>query len=131
MNDITHLFNKNDIQICFLLVDLIAKLGMLLIMYDHENQLFFIKDDIDLQCISLLANITKTVNQFENNDIEWAEKYAENYGSIGPFSLTKKIKLTVIRPKEPLHIELTDFTTNDVKEIIKKGYEYGHEALFS
>jgi NTE family protein len=72
-----------------------------------------------------------TVNQFENNDIEWAENYAENYGSIGPFSLTKKIKLTVIRPKEPLHIELTDFTTNDVKEIIKKGYEYGHEALFS
>jgi NTE family protein len=72
-----------------------------------------------------------TVNQFENNDIEWAENYAENYGSIGPFSLTKKIKLKVIRPKEPLQIELTDFTTNDVKEIIKKGYEYGHEALFS
>lgn len=71
-----------------------------------------------------------TVNQFENSDIEWAENYAENYGSIGPFSLTKKIKLTVIRPKEPLHIELTDFTSKDVKEIIKQGYEYGHGALF-
>ncbi len=72
-----------------------------------------------------------TVNQFENSDIEWAENYAENYGSIGPFSLTKKIKITVIRPKEPLHIELTDFTTKDIKEIIKQGYEYGHETLFS
>jgi NTE family protein len=72
-----------------------------------------------------------TVNQFENSDIEWAENYAENFGSIGPFSLTKKIKIKVIRPKEPLHIELTDFTTNDIKEIIKQGYENGHEALFS
>jgi NTE family protein len=72
-----------------------------------------------------------TVNQFENSDIEWAENYAKNYGSIGPFSLTKKIKLTVIRPKEPLNIELTNFTTNDIKEIIKQGYENGYEALFS
>jgi len=72
-----------------------------------------------------------TVNQFENSDIEWAENYAKNYGSIGPFSLTKKIKLTVIRPKEPLNIELTNFRTNDIKEIIKQGYENGHEALFS
>jgi len=72
-----------------------------------------------------------TVNQFENSDIEWAENYAKNYGSIGPFSLTKKIKLTVIRPKEPLNIELTNFTTNDIKEIIKQGYENGYQALFS
>jgi NTE family protein len=81
---------------------------------------------------SLIEHIKDiTVNQFENSDIEWAENYAENFGSIGPFSLTKKIKIKVIRPKEPLHIELTDFTTNDIKEIIKQGYENGHEALFS
>jgi NTE family protein len=72
-----------------------------------------------------------TVNQFENSDIEWAENYAKTYGSIGSFNITKKIKITVIRPEEPLHIELTDFNVNDVKEIIKKGYEYGHGKLFS
>ncbi len=72
-----------------------------------------------------------TVNQFENSDIEWAENYAKTYGSIGSFNITKKIKLTVLRPEEPLHIELTDFNVNDIKEIIKKGYEYGHEKLFS
>ncbi len=71
-----------------------------------------------------------TVNQFENSDIEWAENYAKNYGSIGSFNITKKIKLTVIRPEEPLNIELTDFNINDIKEIIKQGYEYGHGKLF-
>ena len=70
-----------------------------------------------------------TVNQFENSDIEWAENYTKSYGSIGSFNLTKKIKLTIIRPEEPLHIELTDFNVKDIKEIIKKGYEYGHEKL--
>lgn len=71
-----------------------------------------------------------TVNQFENSDIEWAENYAQNYGSIGPFSLTKKIKITVIRPLEPLNIELTNFSTTDIKAIIKEGYEYGLGQLF-
>lgn len=71
-----------------------------------------------------------TVNQFENSDIEWAENYAKSYGSIGSFNITKKVKLTVIRPDEPLHIELTDFNVDDVKEIIKQGYEFGHQKLF-
>ncbi len=71
-----------------------------------------------------------TVNQFENSDIEWAENYAQNYGSIGSFTLTKKIKITIIRPDEPLHIELTDFNKHDIKEIIKQGYEFGHGKLF-
>ncbi|AFK04211.1 Patatin [Emticicia oligotrophica DSM 17448] len=71
-----------------------------------------------------------TVNQFENSDIEWAENYTQNYASIGPFHLSKKVKLTVIRPSEPLHIELTNFTTTDIKEIIKQGYEFGHKQLF-
>jgi NTE family protein len=71
-----------------------------------------------------------TVNQFENSDIEWAENYAKSYGSIGSFNITKKIKLTVIRPEEPLNIELTDFNVDDVKEIIKQGYEFGHKKLF-
>jgi NTE family protein len=71
-----------------------------------------------------------TVNQFENSDIEWAENYTKTYGSFGSFNITKKIKLTVIRPDEPLHLELTDFSTKDIKEIIKQGYEYGHKKLF-
>ncbi len=71
-----------------------------------------------------------TVNQFENSDIEWAENYAKSYASIGSYSLTKKIKITIIRPEEPLKLELTNFNTNDIKEIIKQGYEFGHGKLF-
>ena len=71
-----------------------------------------------------------TVNQFENSDIEWAENYAQNYGSIGSFNLTRKIKITVIRPEEPLQLELTNFNTQDIKDIIKQGYEFGHGKLF-
>ena len=71
-----------------------------------------------------------TVNQFENSDIEWAENYAKNYASIGSFNLTRKIKITVIRPEEPLQLELTKFNTKDIKDIIKQGYEFGHGKLF-
>ena len=71
-----------------------------------------------------------TVNQFENSDIEWAENYAKNYASIGSFNLTRKIKITVIRPEEPLQLELTNFNTKDIKDIIKQGYEFGHGKLF-
>lgn len=117
MNDITHLFNKNDIQICFLLVDLIAKLGMLLIIYDHENQLFFIKDDIDLQCISLLANITKTVNQFENSQIITSKcsclikQLNENFKNLIPND-TSTLKLELLKKILPLELEDKYLTNN-------------------
>jgi class 3 adenylate cyclase len=67
MNDILFIFDKKDIQFCFLLADLIAKLGILLIAYDHENQIFYIKENVDLQSVSLLTNIRESINQFEKN----------------------------------------------------------------
>lgn len=67
MNDVLHIFHKMDIQICFLLADLIAKLGVLLIVYDNENRIFYIKQNVDLQCVSLLTNVKKSIQQFENN----------------------------------------------------------------
>lgn len=67
-----------------------------------------------------------SVNQFENNDIEWAENYNESLVSIAGFTLNKKITLTVIRPVEPIHISLTSFTSADIKEAIKEGYQYAY-----
>lgn len=66
-----------------------------------------------------------TVNQFENSDIEWAENYNESLFSIGSFTLNKKIKLTVIRPEDSINVSITSFTTDDIKEMIKQGYEHG------
>lgn len=70
-----------------------------------------------------------SVNQFENNDIEWAERFNENIVSIGGFSINRKIDLKVIRPDERLEIDLTTFTTAEIKEMIKKGYEYTYGQL--
>lgn len=70
-----------------------------------------------------------SVNQLENNDIDWAENYNENLMSIGGFTLNKKINLKLIRPEEPLNINLTSFSTSDIKEIIKQGYSYTYTKL--
>jgi NTE family protein len=72
-----------------------------------------------------------TVNQFENSDIEWAENYDHDLMGFGAFSLKKKLKLTVIRPDEPLQLELTDFDSNGIRELIKQGYEKAYLQLQS
>ena len=70
-----------------------------------------------------------SVNQFENNDIEWAENYNHNLMSMAGFSINKKIKLTIIRPDKSVEIKLTDFDINEIKKIIKEGYEKAYTIL--
>ncbi|AWV98995.1 patatin-like phospholipase family protein [Arcticibacterium luteifluviistationis] len=70
-----------------------------------------------------------SVNQFENNDIEWAENYNENLVSIAGFTLNKKVSLKVIRPIEPININLTSFDSDDIKEVIKQGYQFAYTEL--
>ncbi|WP_341227216.1 patatin-like phospholipase family protein [uncultured Arcticibacterium sp.] len=70
-----------------------------------------------------------SVNQFENNDIEWAENYNESLVSIAGFTLNKKISLKVIRPVEPININLTGFNSHDIKEVIKQGYQFAYTEL--
>jgi NTE family protein len=70
-----------------------------------------------------------SVNQLENNDLEWAENYNHNLVSVAGFSLNKKIKLTVIRPDVSINIKLTDFDMDVIKEIIKKGYEKAYTVV--
>jgi NTE family protein len=79
---------------------------------------------------SLLERIKDiSVNQFENNDIEWAENYSKNIVGISGFQLNRKIKLTVIRPKEPLQLELIKFDSEDIRGLIKLGYEEGYMQI--
>jgi NTE family protein len=70
-----------------------------------------------------------SVNQFENSDIEWAENYNQNIMSISGFYINKKIKLSVIRPQVPVEIQLTSFNMDDIKKIIKEGYETAYTQL--
>jgi class 3 adenylate cyclase len=64
--ELTNLFNIHDIQICYLLSDMIAKLTIMLIVNDYEEQMYHIKANVDLQSINLLSVIKKTIKQFEN-----------------------------------------------------------------
>lgn len=70
-----------------------------------------------------------SVSQFENNDIEWAENYNQSVVSVAGFTLNKKISLKVIRPVEPVQINLTSFNSGDIKEAIKLGYQFAYTEL--
>lgn len=65
--ELTHFFNVHDIQMCYLLSDMIAKLTTILIVNDYEEQTYYIKSNVDLQSINLLSAIKKTMNKFKTN----------------------------------------------------------------
>ncbi len=75
--------------------------------------------------ISLIEKVRDiTVNQMVNNDIVWAENYAERATLRGePF------KLTVIRPSEPLYLDMLHFNSDDISRLIVDGYRDGLKVL--
>jgi guanylate cyclase len=48
---------------------MIAKFTTLLIVNDHEEQLYYIRNNVDLQSISLFTLLKKSIKQFENTTI--------------------------------------------------------------
>lgn len=64
--ELSNVFNIHDIQICYLLSDMIAKLTTLLIVNDYEEQMYYIRCNVDLQTISLLTTVNKSIKCFEN-----------------------------------------------------------------
>lgn len=67
-----------------------------------------------------------TVNQIVNNDIAWAERYVEREKLRG-----HTFSLTVIRPTEPLSLNLQKFTSDDISKLIVQGYKAGTDKLRS
>lgn len=65
-----------------------------------------------------------TVNQLVNNDIAWAERFAEREHLHG-----RNLHLTIIRPVEPLSLNLMRFTSEDISRVIVQGYQAGVERL--
>jgi class 3 adenylate cyclase len=64
--EVMNLFSVHDIQVCYLLADMIAKLTTMLIVNDYEEQTYYIKSNIDLQSISLLSVINKSIKHFQS-----------------------------------------------------------------
>lgn len=65
-----------------------------------------------------------TVNQLVNNDIAWAERYVAHQKLQG-----RVIKLTIIRPTEPLYLNLMKFTPDDIGRLIVQGYQAATDVL--
>ncbi|WP_338871163.1 patatin-like phospholipase family protein [Spirosoma sp. SC4-14] len=65
-----------------------------------------------------------TVNQLVNNDIAWAERFAERERLHG-----RNLTLNIIRPTEPLYLNLMKFTSEDIGRLIVMGYQAGTDAL--
>ncbi|MCU0338479.1 MAG: patatin-like phospholipase family protein [Spirosomaceae bacterium] len=64
------------------------------------------------------------VNQIVNSDIAWAENYVEKENLKG-----RQLHLRVIRPEEPLKLDMLNFTSEDIVRLIVLGYKIGHQAL--
>ncbi|GAB4046175.1 patatin-like phospholipase family protein [Spirosoma litoris] len=65
-----------------------------------------------------------TVNQLVNNDIAWAERFAEREKLHD-----RNLNLTIIRPTEPLSLNLMKFTSEDIGKMIVQGYQAGTDML--
>lgn len=65
-----------------------------------------------------------TVNQLVNNDIAWAERFSEREKLHG-----RNLNLTIIRPTEPLFLNLMKFTSEDIGKMIVQGYQAGTDML--
>jgi NTE family protein len=65
-----------------------------------------------------------TVNQLVNNDIAWAERFANREHLSG-----RDLDLTIIRPTEPLFLNMMKFTSDDIGRMIVQGYQAGTDKL--
>jgi NTE family protein len=74
-------------------------------------------------------------NEIVNNDIDWAETcntFLPSDGTPateGPLKGYRKFKLTVIRPPQPINLDLENFKPEDIKAIIDSGYQTAKEIL--
>jgi NTE family protein len=76
------------------------------------------------------------VNECLNADLDFAEmlnSFLPEDGSFvneGPLKGKHRIKLKIIRPQKPLHIDIQEFDRDDVERLIEIGYQTGREAFF-
>lgn len=108
--EITNLFGKDDIQIFYLLGDMISKVGMIVIINDHDERTIHIRNEVDLQSISFLSAMTKSIKQFERTTnltpkcrslVQRMERTFKNYIPRDKTSL----KLELLKKILPLEME--------------------------
>ena len=119
--ELTYIFKTEDIQLCYLISDLIAKFTIILIVYDCQHQNYYIRNNVDLQGISLLTSMQKTIKQFQETcNITPKCKFMiqELENKISNFIPTNKttLKLELLKKILPLELEEKYLTqTKDYK----------------
>ena len=123
--EITNIFSVEEIQIFYLLSDMIAKFTIMLVVNDYEEQTYYIKNNVDLQGISLLTNVKKSIKQFGRiaNITDKCKMLMEIIdGRITSFIPTDKTMLKVELLKKILPLELEDSYLTHSKEY--KHYDF-------
>ena len=123
--ELTNMFNVYDIQMCYLVSDMIAKLTTILIVNDYQEQTYYIKSNVDLQSINLITAIKKSIKQFENStNLTSKCKMIMNLidNRISSFIPTDKTTLKLELLKKILPLELEDSYLTQTKEY--KPYDF-------
>ena len=92
-----------DIQVFYLINDIISKFTTLFIINNNDEQLNYIKDDVDLQGISLISAIKETISTFESSN-----------------SITNKCKSIIIYTNNKIIDLIPDDKTVVKLELLKK-----------
>lgn len=105
-----NIVDSTDIQMFYLMGDMIAKLTTMLIITDNETQRYYIRNNIDLQTITLITTIKKTIKHFEhtNHLTDKCKHTIENFNnkSIDYIPIDKTpLKLELLKKILPLELE--------------------------
>jgi len=108
--ELFNIFIITDVQICYLLSDMIAKLTIMLIVNDYEENMYYIKTNVDLQSISLFSAVKKSIKSFEKTTTitpkckVMIQKIEDNLTNFIPSDKTP-LKLELLKKILPLELE--------------------------
>lgn len=69
------------------------------------------------------------VNEIVNNDIQRAEEINRQLAAGNDVQGKKQVKITVIRPNQPIGLDLSNFNSAEIEAMINSGYSTAHSIL--
>ena len=121
----THMFDYDQLHLCYLIGDTIAKWSVALIVYDYEERIYYLKTYVDLQAITFLTTLSRSIHQFEQTThlthkcSHVIQIFNKNIQSMVPMDKTP-LKLELLKKILPLELEENYLSKrNDYKEFQK------------
>jgi len=109
--EITNIINVYKLNIMYLTADMIGKIMTIFIIHDNKEQQYYIKNNINLQCIDFISYILNKINKYELNNVNQTIEYINMIKHI-----KKKLNIFIPDNKQELKIEL-------LKKILPFGFE--------